>query len=381
MASTYQQVSYGSRGEAVRRLQAALNSRGYSLDVDGVFGEKTRAAVWDYQKKNNLQLDGIVGAETWGHLLQSVQASGDPAGRTQGLPGVSDETARRLYELEQGYSPSEEAAAARAYYEQLAGQKPEDYVSPFADQLAALYDRISSRDPFSYDPTRDVTYQRYAADYQRRGKVAMEDTMGTAASLSGGYGSSYAQATGQQAYARQLEELTALIPQLEERARRRYEGEGEALERQYKLLMQRQQDDYGRWSDGVDRWRQSLEIARKAAESAESADRTAYQNALKHYTDLAKAEQKAAETAARQAASASKTSSGGRSGSSKSSGKKESLSSTAAESLQRVITTYLSAGQGAMAGALAARYAQQMTPAQKRQFQALFGRYNVNMPQ
>ena len=64
MASTYTMVAYGSQGSAVRQLQNELNKRGYSLDQDGIFGKKTRAAVRDYQKKNGLTMvDGIAGAE------------------------------------------------------------------------------------------------------------------------------------------------------------------------------------------------------------------------------------------------------------------------------------------------------------------------------
>ena len=65
MASTYRQVGYGSTGSAVTKLQTALNEHGYDLDVDGIFGEKTQAAVRDYQEKYGLKLDGIAGKETW----------------------------------------------------------------------------------------------------------------------------------------------------------------------------------------------------------------------------------------------------------------------------------------------------------------------------
>ena len=72
MASTYTMVAYGSQGSAVRQLQNELNKRGYSLDQDGIFGKKTRAAVRDYQKKNGLTMvDGIAGDETWGSLLSA----------------------------------------------------------------------------------------------------------------------------------------------------------------------------------------------------------------------------------------------------------------------------------------------------------------------
>ena len=51
MASSYPMLRYGSSGQEVRRLQQALNRAGYSLEVDGGFGEKTRAALMDYQRR------------------------------------------------------------------------------------------------------------------------------------------------------------------------------------------------------------------------------------------------------------------------------------------------------------------------------------------
>ena len=56
----------GSKGDAVKTLQTLL---GGSLAIDGSFGDKTLAAVKDYQKKKNIGVDGIVGAITWGKLL------------------------------------------------------------------------------------------------------------------------------------------------------------------------------------------------------------------------------------------------------------------------------------------------------------------------
>ena len=87
MASTYTMVAYGSQGSAVRQLQNELNKRGYSLDQDGIFGKKTRAAVRDYQKKNGLTMvDGIAGDETWGsrrHRLLRQQRRRDPGQRSR----------------------------------------------------------------------------------------------------------------------------------------------------------------------------------------------------------------------------------------------------------------------------------------------------------
>ena len=63
-------VSYGSRGDAVRKLQELLNALGYDCgSVDGIFGSKTYAAVLAFQKANGLAADGIVGSLTWGKLV------------------------------------------------------------------------------------------------------------------------------------------------------------------------------------------------------------------------------------------------------------------------------------------------------------------------
>ena len=59
-------IKNGSRGADVKTLQSKLNEIGkYGLTVDGIFGAKTEAAVKDFQKKNKLGVDGIVGPQTW----------------------------------------------------------------------------------------------------------------------------------------------------------------------------------------------------------------------------------------------------------------------------------------------------------------------------
>ena len=63
-------LQYGSKGVYVKILQVLLNYyNSANLDVDGDFGPCTKSAVADYQMKYNLEVDGIVGKETWTHLL------------------------------------------------------------------------------------------------------------------------------------------------------------------------------------------------------------------------------------------------------------------------------------------------------------------------
>ncbi|GAB3874480.1 peptidoglycan-binding domain-containing protein [Terrabacter terrigena] len=59
----------GSAGEAVTGLQRELVDAGYSLTVDGSFGPATETAVRSYQSKVGLVVDGVVGNNTGGSLV------------------------------------------------------------------------------------------------------------------------------------------------------------------------------------------------------------------------------------------------------------------------------------------------------------------------
>lgn len=60
----------GCKSVYVKVLQVLMNYyEDAKLDVDGDFGNLTKNAVSAYQKKFNLEVDGVVGHETWTHLL------------------------------------------------------------------------------------------------------------------------------------------------------------------------------------------------------------------------------------------------------------------------------------------------------------------------
>ena len=66
----YPTLKKGSRGEYVKKLQQRLCSLGYAVACDGIFGDKTLAAVKEFQVMTGLAVDGIVGKNTWRMLLQ-----------------------------------------------------------------------------------------------------------------------------------------------------------------------------------------------------------------------------------------------------------------------------------------------------------------------
>lgn len=61
-------LAIGMSGPDVRALQEGLNTRSESIAspiaVDGVFGPETDQAVREFQKRQQLDVDGVVGRET-----------------------------------------------------------------------------------------------------------------------------------------------------------------------------------------------------------------------------------------------------------------------------------------------------------------------------
>lgn len=66
-------VKKGAKGNITKLIQERLNSVGFSLDCDGIFGDKTHNAVKVFQKNRSLTHDGIVGKNTWSWLLKGTK--------------------------------------------------------------------------------------------------------------------------------------------------------------------------------------------------------------------------------------------------------------------------------------------------------------------
>ena len=152
------------------------------------------------------------------------------------------------------YVESDAVKAARESLDTQAAAKPGAYQSQWQTQLNDTIGKIMNREKFSYDLNGDALYQQYKDQYVNQGKMAMMDTMGQAAALTGGYGNSYAQMAGQQAYQGQLQGLNDKIPELYQLALDKYTQEGQDLYSQYSLLSAQDQTDYGRHRDSVSDW-------------------------------------------------------------------------------------------------------------------------------
>lgn len=116
----------------------------------------------------------------------------------------------------------------------------------FTDKVNAKLEEIENTKPFEYDFNKDTLFQNALAAYMRSGRVAMQDTMGQAAALTGGYGSSYSQAVGNQAYNNMVQEAYDNLPEYYQIAYQKYQDD---LANKYNLLNEYRSSDeteYGR---------------------------------------------------------------------------------------------------------------------------------------
>lgn len=199
----YPMLSYGSTGDEVKKLQQALIANNYlsAGEDDGIFGNKTKTAVQNYQRDNGLAVDGIAGEKTLGKLYAPAQ------------------------DTQEVITQAADAQSA-----------PAPTVVDYDQDLQEIYEQIMNPESFSYDLASDPLYQQYKDQYTHLGKLAMEDAMGQAAALTGGYGNSYAQTVGQQAYQGYMQQLNAMVPELYNAAYAKYQTDQQALLNRYSAV-------------------------------------------------------------------------------------------------------------------------------------------------
>ena len=137
--------------------------------------------------------------------------------------------------------------------------KPQSYSSGWEKQMNDLMGQIQNRKDFSYDINADALWNQYKDQYVNLGRQAMMDTMGQAQAMTGGYGNSYAQMAGQQAYQGYMQGLTDKVPELYGMAMDKYRMEGDALLDRYGLLVSQESMDYDRYMDAVNQYYAELD--------------------------------------------------------------------------------------------------------------------------
>lgn len=168
------------------------------------------------------------------------------------------------------YQKSQTVIDAENYLDQL--RNGLNGRSQYADTIDSLIAQYQNRDKFSYDPNSDMLYQNYLAAMQNNGLRAMKDTMGQAAALTGGYGSTYATAAANGAYNNYLQTANDNLQNFYNNALNAYNLEGEEMLNNLKLYQNLDDRDYQRKL-------QEYEMALNSANAAYDRDWNAYVNA------------------------------------------------------------------------------------------------------
>lgn len=173
------------------------------------------------------------------------------------------------------YKNYEESDAVKQYrqqLEQLQQQRPGEYQSVWQEAQQKAANDVMNRQKFQYNMSSDPLYQQYKQQYQRQGKLAMQDTMGQAAAMNGGYGSSYAQMAGQQAYNSQLQQLNDKVPELYQLALEKYQMDGQAAMDRFNLASSMENRDYSRYQDELANWQAERDYATGRYDTERNAD-------------------------------------------------------------------------------------------------------------
>lgn len=174
------------------------------------------------------------------------------------------------------YVESDAVRTAKDALNAQLAQKPGAYQSQWQTQLNDVMDKIMNREKFSYDVNGDALYQQYKDKYIQQGKMAMQDTMGQAAAMTGGYGNSYAASVGNQAYQASLQNLNDIVPELYQMAYDRYNQEGQDLLNKYGIVSDRENTDYGRYRDTVSDFNTERDYLANRYDSERSFDYSKY---------------------------------------------------------------------------------------------------------
>ena len=146
-----QTIKLRSMGSDVVLLQQLLNKWGYKVDETGLFDEQTDIMVRDFQRKNKLAVDGIVGKGTWSKLQDenarqtaTLRLTEEDFKRCAEILGVEVAAVKAVQEVETGgrggfFAPGRPAILfeGHIFWSQLKkyGLNPEEYVKGNEDIL------------------------------------------------------------------------------------------------------------------------------------------------------------------------------------------------------------------------------------------------------
>lgn len=165
--------------------------------------------------------------------------------------------------------------------DELENNRPDEYNSKYQGTIDSIIDSILNREDFKTDDVYESDlYKNYRDQYIQQGQKAMRDTMGTAQAATGGYGSTYASAVGQQAYDSYMSQLSDKSLDIYDRVYQQYLNEGQELYNRLNMVNNQDSIDYGRYRDTVSDYYNDLNYYAGRYDSSYNQDFGEYQTDL-----------------------------------------------------------------------------------------------------
>ena len=230
-----------------------LNSQGKDSSFSARQKLATEYGISNYKgtASQNTQLLKLVqsGTKTTNSTNNSNKSTTASTGSTTSnaskLKGVDNDTYNRMnsqFKVSDAYTQAMQQT--NALLEQLQSGR-----TSYTDQIKSLMDQITNRDKFEYDLESDTLFQQSLASAMGSGKQAMQDTIGQASALTGGYGSTYATSAGNQQYNAFIEDAYNNLPEYYQMALEAYDREGQEMYNQLAMYSDADAKEYQKMFD------------------------------------------------------------------------------------------------------------------------------------
>ena len=149
------------------------------------------------------------------------------------------------------FNPSTRTDNAWNRFRRERNDRPDPYQSEWEEKAKAMYAEIANRKPYNYDINNDPMYQQYKQQYTAGAQQALSQGNALASGMTGGYGSTSIGAVGQQTNLNYMDRMNDALPQLEQNAYARYQGDKANDMSLYGLTQDNASMDYQRYRDSV----------------------------------------------------------------------------------------------------------------------------------
>lgn len=221
-------------------------------------------------------------SESYGQNGSTSQSQGgsnsSTAGKSWASGTVDENTQANRDKYSQEWQQSQQVKDTYDRLQNTLNGKPGPFQSSYQSNMENLYNQIMGRDPFKYNFNEDPMYRMYRDQYTQQGKTAMQNTMGQAAKLTGGFSSSYSQTAAQQQYQNYLQQLNNVIPELRNQAYQEWQAQGQDLKDKYSLTNQAYNNEYQRYRNDVTDWQQDRSFDQSAYDTERNFDYNKYQS-------------------------------------------------------------------------------------------------------